>query len=145
MTSNDWTDLGEGLVRTLAYAGVGVVLLVLGFLLLDKLTPGDLGDQIMVQRQRGATRVAAGGILGLVAVIATAVIRTQDDFTVGIVNTAVFGLVGIVLQGVAFLIVDKLTPGDLGATVSGDDDHPGTILVAATLFASGILVAACIS
>jgi uncharacterized membrane protein YjfL (UPF0719 family) len=145
MTSADWQDIGDGLVNTLAYVGVAVVLLALGFAVLDRLTPGRLGDVIMAQRNPNASRVAAAGMLGLAIVIGTAVITTHDDFTVGIVSTAIFGLVGVILQGLVFVALDRLTPGNLGDVVCDPEDHPGSFMVAASLLAAGLVVAACIS
>ncbi len=145
MTSEDWKDIGEGLIASLSYLGVGVVLLGLGFWMLDLLSPGHLGVTIMRDRNRNAARVASAGMLGLAIVVATSVVTTREDFTVGIVTTAVFGLVGVVLQAVVFIIIDKLTPGKLGDVICDPDDHPGSYLVGASLLAAGIIVAACIS
>jgi uncharacterized membrane protein YjfL (UPF0719 family) len=145
MNSSDWQDIGEGLIATLAYLGVAVVLLALGFYVLDLLSPGRLSSVIMNDRNRNAARVAAAGMLGLAIVIGTAVLTTNDDFTSGIVTTAVFGLVGVLLQAAVFVILDKLTPGKLGDVVCDPEDHPGSYLIAASLLAAGIIVATCIS
>jgi len=145
MTSSDWKDIGEGLIATLAYVGVSVVLLTLGFYVLDLLSPGRLSAVIMRDRNRNAAIVAAAGMLGLAIVIGTAVLTTNDDFTTGIVTTALFGLVGVLLQAVVFVILDKLTPGKLGDVVCDPESHPGSYLIAASLLASGIIVATCIS
>ncbi len=145
MNSSDWQDIGEGLIATVAYLGVGVVLLILGFYVLDLLSPGRLSTVIMRDRNRNAAVVAAAGMLGLAIVIGTAVLTTNDDFTTGIVTTALFGLVGVLLQAVVFVILDALTPGKLGDVVCDPEDHPGSYLIAASLLASGIIVATCIS
>ena len=145
MTSDDWKDIGEGLIASLAYLGVAVVLLGLGFMMLDLLSPGRLSGVIMRDRNRNAARVASAGMLGLAIVIGTSVLTTHDDFTTGLVTTAVFGLVGVALQAVVFVILDRLTPGKLGDVVCDPDDHPGSYLIASSLLAAGILVATCIS
>lgn len=145
MTSSDWQDIGEGLIGTVAYLGVAVVLLVLGFYVLDLLSPGRLSSVIMNGRNRNASIVAAAGMLGLSIVIGTAVLTTNDDFTSGIITTAVFGLVGVLLQAAVFVILDKLTPGELGDVVCDPDNHPGSYLIAASLLASSIIVATCIT
>ena len=145
MSSEDWTDIGEGLIASLAYLGVAVVLLGLGFLVLDLLSPGRLSVVIMNDRNRNAARVASAGMLGLAIVVGTSVLTTHDDFVAGLVTTAVFGLVGVLLQAAVFVILDRLTPGKLGDVVCDPDDHPGSYLIAASLLAAGILVATCIS
>ena len=145
MSSEDWNDIGEGLVASLAYLGVAVVLLALGFLALDLLSPGRLSVVIMRDRNRNAARVASAGMLGLAIVVGTSVLTTHDDFVAGLVTTAVFGLGGVLLQAAVFVILDRLTPGKLGDVVCDPDDHPGSYLIGASLLAAGIVVATCIS
>ena len=113
MTSEDWQDIGEGLVASLAYVGVAVVLLGLGFFVLDLLSPGRLSVVIMRDRNRNAALVASAGMLGLAIVIGTSVLTTHDDFTAGLITTAVFGFVGVLLQAAVFVVLDRLTPGRL--------------------------------
>ncbi|HEV8115184.1 MAG TPA: DUF350 domain-containing protein [Acidimicrobiales bacterium] len=145
MTSAQWQDIGEGLIASLAYVGVAVVLLGLGFFVLDLLSPGRLSTVIMRDRNRNAAVVASAGMLGLAIVVGTSVLTTRDDFTSGLITTAIFGLVGVLLQALVFVILDRLTPGKLGDVVCDDADHPGAYLIAASLLASGIIVATCIS
>ncbi len=145
MTTEDWQDIGEGLVASLAYVGVAVVLLGLGFFVLDLLSPGRLSVVIMKNRNRNAARVAAAGMIGLAIVIGTSVLTTHDDFTTGLITTAVFGLVGVLLQAAVFVVLDRLTPGSLGEVVCDERDHPGSYLIAASLLSAGIIVATCIS
>lgn len=47
-----------------AYTGVGIALLMLGFLALDLLTPGHLGRHIYQERSVNAGIVLAAGFLG---------------------------------------------------------------------------------
>lgn len=145
MSTEDWKDIGEGLIASLAYVGVAVMLLALGFMMIDLLSPGRLSVVIMRDRNRNAARVASAGMLGLAIVIGTSVLTTQDDFVVGLVTTGVFGLVGVLFQAVVFVIVDRLTPGRLGDVVCDPEDHPGSYLIASSLLAIGIIVATCIS
>jgi uncharacterized membrane protein YjfL (UPF0719 family) len=145
MTSADWTAIGHGLGRTFSYLAIAVVLLAVGFHVLDMLTPGKLADVIMAQRNRNAARVASATMLSLAIVIATAVVTTNDDFAYGLVSTAIFGVVGVVLQAVVYVLLDLLTPGKLGDVVCDPQDHPGSWVLAASLLASGVIVAACIS
>ena len=145
MTSADWTAIAHGLGRTFSYLGVGVVLLAVGFHVLDLLTPGKLAELIMSQRNRNAARVASAAMLSLAIVIATSVLTTNDDFAFGLVSTAIFGAVGVLLQTVVYVVLDRLTPGKLGDVVCATEDHPGSWVLAASLLAAGVIVAACIS
>lgn len=145
MTSADWTAIGHGIGRTFAYLGVSMVLLVAGFHILDMFSPKRLVDLILTQNNRNAARVASAAILSLAIVIATAVVTTNDDFAYGLISTAIFGVIGVVLQVVVYFLFDLLTPGNVGDVVDDPVDHPGSWVLAASLLASGVIVAACIS
>lgn len=145
MTSADWTQIGHGLGRAFSYLAVAIVLLAAGFHLLDMFTHRKLSVLIMTQRNRNAARVASAATISLAIVIGTAIVTTNNDFLVGLVSTAVFGAVGVVLQTVVYALFDILTPGRVSDVVDDPEDHPGSWVLAASLLASGIIVAACIS
>lgn len=145
MTSADWTAIGHGIGRTFAYLGVALVLLVAGFHILDMFSPKRLVDLILTQNNRNAARVASAAVISLAIVIATAVVTTNDDFAYGLISTAIFGVIGVVLQVVVYFLFDLLTPGNVGDVVDDPVDHPGSWVLAASLLASGVIVAACIS
>ena len=61
------------LLNTLLYAGVGIVVFVVGFIILDLLTPGKLWEEIE-QKQNNAVAIFAGAIaLGLAIIVAAAI------------------------------------------------------------------------
>jgi putative membrane protein len=61
------------LLNTLLYAGVGIVVFVLGFVILDMLTPGKLWEEIN-QKQNVAVAIFAGAVaLGLAIIIAASI------------------------------------------------------------------------
>jgi len=61
------------LLNTLLYAGIGIVVFVVGFIILDLLTPGKLWEQIN-ERQNNAVAIFAGLIaLGLAIIVAAAI------------------------------------------------------------------------
>lgn len=146
MTSADWTAIAHGLGRTVAFLAVAIVLLAIGFYILDLFSPAEkMSDLIMRDHNRNAARVSSAAILGLSIVIGTAVLTTEADFLYGLVSTAIFGAVGVALQVVVYFLFDLLTPGNVGDVVDDPEDHPGSWVLAASLIASGIIVAACIS
>jgi uncharacterized membrane protein YjfL (UPF0719 family) len=124
---------------------VALVLLVAGFHILDMFSPKRLVDLILTQNNRNAARVASAAVISLAIVIATAVVTTNDDFAYGLISTAIFGVIGVVLQVVVYFLFDLLTPGNVGDVVDDPVDHPGSWVLAASLLASGVIVAACIS
>ena len=125
-----------------AYTGVGIALLMLGFLVLDLLTPGHLGRHITEQRSINAGIVLAAGFLGQGAIAFTTIwTNATSGFGTALGYTVVFGLLGVALQVVAFLVLDLLTPGKLGATLMQVGFHPASLVTAAaTLSVSAIIV-----
>jgi uncharacterized membrane protein YjfL (UPF0719 family) len=151
----------------LAYGAVGVGLMALGFLVVDLLTPGKLGQLIWAERNRGAGLVLAAKLLGVGAIVTTAILTSEDTLGEGLVSTVVYGALGIVLTSLAFIVLDAITPGRLGAIVveavagdAGDERdapaatsqvtagggvHPACWVVAATDLATAAIIAAAIS
>ncbi|MFI0353486.1 DUF350 domain-containing protein [Actinomadura sp. 9N407] len=130
----------------LAYGAVGIALMALGYLVVEVTTPGHLGHQIWTDRNRGAALVLAAKLLGVGAIVTTAIASSEDRLAEGILSTAVYGLLGIILMTIAFYALDLLTPGKLGATVVDPRDlHPACWVVAASDLATAAIVAAAIS
>jgi uncharacterized membrane protein YjfL (UPF0719 family) len=130
----------------LAYGAVGIALMALGYLVVEVTTPGRLGHQIWTDRNRGAALVLAAKLLGVGAIVTTAIASSEDALTDGLLSTVVYGLLGIVLMTVAFYALDLLTPGRLGATVVDPRElHPACWVVAAADLGTAAIVAAAIS
>jgi uncharacterized membrane protein YjfL (UPF0719 family) len=125
------------------YTGVGILLLVVGAIALDLLTPGHLAKHIYEERSVNAGIALSAGFIGQGAIAFTTIwTNATSGFGTALGWTVVFGLVGIALQVVAFLILDLLTPGKLGATLMQVPFHPASLVTAAaTLAVSAIIVA----
>jgi uncharacterized membrane protein YjfL (UPF0719 family) len=126
-----------------AYTGVGILLLVVGAIALDLLTPGHLAKHIYEQRSINAGIALAAGFLGQGAIAFTTIwTNATSGFGTALGYTVVFGLVGIALQVVAFVVLDLLTPGKLGTMLMQVPFHPASLVTAAaTLAVSAIIVA----
>jgi uncharacterized membrane protein YjfL (UPF0719 family) len=126
-----------------AYTGVGILLLVVGAVALDLLTPGHLARHIYEERSVNAGIALAAGFLGQGAIAFTTIwTNATSGFGTALGYTVVFGLLGIALQVVAFVVLDLLTPGKLGATLMQVDFQPASLVTAAaTLAVSAIIVA----
>ena len=126
-----------------AYTGVGILLLVVGAVALDLLTPGHLARHIYEERSVNAAIALAAGFLGQGAIAFTTIwTNATSGFGTALGYTVVFGLVGIALQVIAFVVLDLLTPGKLGATLMQVPFHPASLVTAAaTLSVSAIIVA----
>jgi len=60
-------------LATLLYAVVGIVIFIISFVLVDKLTPGELWKEI-IERQNMAVAILAGAVaIGISSIIAAAV------------------------------------------------------------------------
>ena len=140
-----WNTLFEELAAGLLYGLVGIVLLVIGFFVIDLLTPGKLGRLLCEDRNRNAGILVSSGLLAIGIIVTSAIIASEGDLAQGLGQSAGFGLVGIVLLGVAFVVVDVITPGRLGETVTGSSHEPMVYVLAASLLSVGGIVAAAIS
>lgn len=138
-------DLLNGLGAGAAYSVVGLLVLIAGFVAVDLATPGDLRKQIWNDRNKDLTAVLASGLAANTMTVVVAILSSNDDLGKGLLDAAGYGLLGVILIGVVFRVVDLLTPGDLGAMVAHDDHHPAVWITVVTHIAVGAVVAASIS
>lgn len=138
-------DFVSELAGGFLYGAVGIVLLVVGFFVIDLLTPGKLGHLIVHDRNRSAGIVAAAGLISVGAVVATAIASADGSLGNGLAETAGYGGVGVLMLGLAFFVIDLITPGKLGDVVVGEGEQPAAWMTAAALLAVGAIVAASIS
>jgi putative membrane protein len=61
------------LLNTLLYAAVGIVVFVVGFVILDLLTPGKLWEEIREKQNLAVAIFAGAGALGLAIIVAAAI------------------------------------------------------------------------
>jgi uncharacterized membrane protein YjfL (UPF0719 family) len=140
-----WEDLLTGAWQSIVFGAAGIALMAVGFVLVDLLTPGRLRDLIWVRRNSNAALLLAANQLGIAGIVFTAILTSYADFGKGLASTILFGLLGIVLMGVAFLVLDILTPGKLGEIIAADEPHPAARVSAASHFGVALIVCACIA
>ena len=128
-----------------AYTGVGILLLVVGALALDLLTPGHLARHIYEERSVNAGIALAAGFLAQGSIAFTTIwTNATSGFGQALLYTVVFGLLGVLLQAIAFLILDLLTPGKLGAMLTQVPFHPASLVTAASQLAVAAIIVASI-
>jgi uncharacterized membrane protein YjfL (UPF0719 family) len=128
-----------------AYTAVGILLLFLGGFALDLLTPGRLTRHIYEERSVNAGIALAAGFLGQGAIAFTTIwTNATSGFGTALGYTVVFGLVGVLLQVVAFVVLDLLTPGKLGAILMQPSFHPASLVTAAATLAVSLIIVASI-
>ena len=132
----------ENLLYAVVYLGVGITLLILAAFVVDLLTPGRLVSHVV--NSYSSALVLAAALIGQGLVIFTAIwTNAEAGFGDALLWTVAFGLLGVVLTAVAFLVVDLLTPGKLGTILA----EPGAVrpvalvTAAAHLAVAGIVVA----
>jgi Domain of Unknown Function (DUF350) len=136
--------MADNLLYAVVYLGVGMGLLILAAVVVDLLTPGRLVSHVVVSRSYSAALVLAAALVGQGLVIFTAIwTNAESGFGDALLWTVVFGLVGVVLTGVSFLLVDLLTPGKLGELLmeAGAVQPVALVAAAAHLAVAGIVVA----
>lgn len=136
----------ESLGYAVAYAIVGMVILAVGFFVLDLLTPGRLSHVIWQDQSYSAALVAAAGMLGQSLIIFTAIwTNASSGFGSALGWTVAFGLVGIALQAVAFVFLDVVTPGKLGDWCTSARISPAAVVASAAQIAVSLIVVASIA
>lgn len=138
-------ELLAGAGRSVVFGLLGIGLMAVGFVLVDLLTPGKLRELIWVDRNPNAALLLAANQLGIAAIVFTAIFTSYADFVQGLLSTVIFGLLGILLMGLAFLVLDWLTPGKLGEVICTPEPHPGARVSAASHFGIALIVCACIA
>lgn len=139
-------DLLNHLGYGTAYAVVGVVILALGYVAVDLLTPGHLGSHIYVERSVNAAIVLASAFVGLGLVVFTAIwTNGESGFGPALGWTIAFGVLGVLLQSLAFRLLDLATPGDMSEMVVEKDFHPASIVAGAAHLAVSLVVVASIA
>ena len=141
MIRDYFIDLAGGLL----YGAEGIALMAIGYVVIDLLTPGNLGKIMVEQRNRDAGIITGAALLGIGIIVTVAIFSAEGNLGQGLAQAGGYGLVGILLMGVAFRVIDVLTPDRLGHIVMSNEDHPVTYMISASLLAVGAILAAAIS
>jgi uncharacterized membrane protein YjfL (UPF0719 family) len=136
-----WPDLGEGIGAIALYAVVGVVLMLAGFYAIDFTTPGKLSALVRSGRPN-AVIVTASGMLSMAFIVVIAIVNSANDLTAGLIQSLVYGLIGIVAQVLAVRLLEWTTQLDVGGTIESEKFAPATVVVTAVHVALGLVVAA---
>ncbi|QVQ53454.1 DUF350 domain-containing protein [Spiractinospora alimapuensis] len=131
----------------LAYGAVGMIIMLLGYLALDLLTPGKLHVLIWEERNQNAVLLVSANTVALGIVVFASIFWASEGgaLLTGLLSTAIYGLAGLVLMIVAFLLVDLLTPVRIGPLVQKAELHPATFVNAAAHVSVALVVAAALS
>ena len=126
--------------QVLAYSGVGLVVLIAGFFVIDALTPGKLGELVM-EGNANAAVLAATTLVSLGLILWFAIFFTGAGWN-GLDDALVYGAVGVGAQAVGFAVLDMLTPGKLGVICEQSKLHPAALVSAAVQISVALVVCA---
>ncbi len=141
----DLNPILKGVVATFLYFLVGMAVLIVGFVMVDVLTPGKLRQMVFVDRRPNAVIVACAMYIALAIVIISAIVNSYSQLGQGLVGVAVYGLLGVILQGMALLTMHLVIPGNFHEHVDEPELHPASFAVALILLAVGGVTAAAVS
>ncbi len=130
----------DQVLQVLAYTGVGLVILVAGFYVLDLLTPGKLGALVM-EGNPGAALLSFFMLLSLGLVLWFAIFFTGAGWS-GLDDALVFGIIGVAAQAAGFFILDLLTPGKLAEICFNERLHPAVWVTAGVQVSVALVVCA---
>jgi hypothetical protein len=132
------TELLHAVAYGAAYCLVGTLVLIGSWYVLDLLVPGRLGDHL--RGSHSAALVAATWMVAQGAIVFTA-IWTNAGSSLGAALgwTVAFSVLGVLLQSLAWRLVDVVTPGTLGEEVT----VRGPVMPLAAVSA-GVIVAVCL-
>ncbi|MER5626058.1 DUF350 domain-containing protein [Streptosporangium sp. NPDC002544] len=133
--------LGRGALAIASYAALGVILLIIGFYVIDMAIPGKLSRLIKEERNPNATLLACCGLAAVGLIVAASIWSSGGALQEGLLATLVFGLVGIAVQTVAMIAFDRVAGISVRALVKEPELQPGARLLAVTHLAIGLITA----
>jgi uncharacterized membrane protein YjfL (UPF0719 family) len=135
------TALGRGSGAIAAYTALGLVLLLIGFYAVDLATPGRLTSIIKTGRNANATLLAVCGMTAVGLVVAASIFASGGRLLEGLIATLVWGLVGIVGQLIATMVVRLLLGVDVAGLMAKEHLEPAAILLGTTQVTVGLITA----
>ena len=99
-------------IETLVYLCIGLIMMMLGYFIIDLIIPVDFPQEIR-EGNKAVGWVSAGIYAGLGFVIRSAIITAEigeaTELLQGVIDTAVFAVIGIVAFILAYFIINKPT------------------------------------
>lgn len=144
------TEIFESAGTALLYGLAGFVVMAVGFIALDLVTPGKLVHVVWTERNRGAAVLLAGQTVAIGYVIDQSIRASESEqgLAHGLFSTVLYGLAGVVVMTLISCVVGLLTPGRLGAALLDDHDdrpHPAAWVQAAMYIGTAFMVGAAVS
>lgn len=130
----------NGYLNFLSYLGVSLGLLIIGMVLFTLSTPKIKEFQLIAQRNVSAAMLLGGKVVGLAIVLGAAA-----EYSISLMDMAVWGAIGIVAQVIVFFLAEVITIRfSIQKAIEEDNRAVGTMLLSLSV-AVGWIVAKCIS
>ena len=127
-------------INFLAYLGVAIGLLVVGVILFTISTPKIKEFKLIAEKNVSAAMLLGGKVIGLAIVLGAAA-----EYSISLIDMAIWGIIGIVSQIVVFILAEVITIRfSIQKAIEEDNRAVGTILLSLSL-AVGWIVAKCLS
>ena len=136
--------LVDGVIGTLSYFVLAAVILVVGFVILDLITPGKLHELVFVHHLPNAAVITVAQQISIGIIVVTAVLTSSDILSEGLLETAVFGVLGLVIQVVVMAVLEAVIPGRFRDLVEDPKLRSGAVVAAVILIVVGAVNAACL-
>lgn len=134
----------NGVAGTLAYFVLAAVILVVGFVILDLITPGKLHELVFVHHLPNAAVITVAQQVSIGIIVVTAVLTSSDNLTQGLIETAVFSVLGLVIQVIVMALLEVFIPGRFRDLVEDPKLRSGAVVAAVILVVVGAVNAACL-
>ncbi|GAB3594375.1 hypothetical protein CFAEC_11755 [Corynebacterium faecale] len=134
----------NGVVGTLAYFVLAAVILVVGFVILDLITPGKLHELVFVHHLPNAAVITVAQQVSIGIIVVTAVLNSSDNLWQGLIETAVFGALGLVIQVIVMALLEVFIPGRFRDLVEDPKLRSGAVVASVILVVVGAVNAACL-
>lgn len=143
-------EILESAGTALLYGLAGFVVMAVGFIALDLVTPGKLVHVVWTERNRGAAVLLAGQTVAIGLVVDQSIRSSESEqgLGYGLLSTVIYGLAGVAVMTLISCIVGLLTPGRMGAAMlddNGDRPHPAAWVQAAMYIGTAFMVGAAVS
>jgi len=138
-----WSSVGHGVSAIALYTILGVVLVVLGFFVIDWTTPGPLRTLVMAGRPNAAA-IAAAGVFSIALIVVLTIYSSAGDIVQGLVGTLIFGVLGLVGQALCVRLIGLVTGIDIGRVLAAERFVPEVLVVIAAYVAFALIIATAI-
>ena len=127
-------------INFLSYLGVAIGLLVVGMILFTLSTPKIKEFKLIAEKNVSAAMLLGGKVVGLAIVLGAAA-----EYSISLMDMAIWGVIGIVAQIIVFILAEIITIRfSIQQAIEEDNRAVGMMLLSLSL-AVGWIVAKCLS